>query len=132
MHILASLLLVAAADPAIGAATAPATAASQRSGLWIADTEFLPADIASAEQSFDAETADPNVVITLTEPGRVKFARVQQGLVEQVLEIRVDGELVASPFLLEPIPGNQMTIEGSFTVEEAKALARRILPPRRS
>ena len=70
-------------------------------------------------------------MITLTEPGRVKFARLQQELVEQVLEIRIDGELVASPFLLEPIAGNQMTIEGSFTVEEAKALARRIAPLRR-
>jgi preprotein translocase subunit SecD len=131
MNILASLLLVATADPAIEAAAAPTTAAIQRSGLWIADTEFLSADIASAEQSFDAETAAPNVVITLTEPGRVKFARLQQELVEQVLEIRIDGELVASPFLLEPIAGNQMTIEGSFTVEEAKALARRIAPLRR-
>ena len=131
MHVLATLLLVATANPAIGLAAAPATAASQRSGLWIADTAFLAADIASAEQSYDGENGIPNVVITFTESGRAKFALLQQGRVEQVLEIRVDGELIASPFLLEPIAGNQITLGGSFTVEEAKALSRRIMPPRR-
>lgn len=124
-------LLLASGQLAIGASAAPATAERQRTGLWIADTEFLPADIASAEQEFDGETGVPNVVITFTEPGRAKFARVQQGRVEQILEIRVDGEIVASPFLLEPIAGNQITIGGSFTVEAAKALARAIAPPRR-
>ncbi len=129
MHSIAILLLITG-HLAIGQPLAPTPAERARTGLWIADTAFSPGDIASAEQSFNPEYAQPNVLITFTEPGRVKFARLQQGRVEQVLEIGVDGEVVASPFLVEPITGNQITIDGNFTAEEAKALARRIAPPR--
>lgn len=132
MRLLALLLLAASGHPALAQPASPPAAAQQRTGLWIADTAFAPADIASAEQGFDGEIGTPNVVITFTEPGRVKFERLQQGRVEQQLEISVDGEIVFSPYLMEIITGNQMTISGTFTVEEAKALARRIAPvPRR-
>jgi preprotein translocase subunit SecD len=132
MTALAFLLLAAMGQPAAEAAAVPTPAERKRTGLWIADTAFAPADIASAEQGFDGETAQPNVVITFTEPGRVKFERLQQGRVEQQLEISVDGEIVFSPYLTEIITGNQLAISGTFTVDEAKALARRIAPvPRR-
>lgn len=131
MRILVVLLFVVSAHPAIGGMIAPTAAERQRTGLWIDDTPFSLSDIERAEQGWDGETGVPNVVITFSEPGRVKFARLQQGRIEQTLTISVDGEIVATPFLLEIITGNQMTLSGPFTVEEAKALARRIAPARR-
>jgi len=132
MRILALLLLAASGHQAHAQPATPPAAEQQRPGVWIADTAFAPHDIASAEQAWDESSGQPNVLFTFTEPGRVKFARLQQGRVNQELAISVDGEIVATPFLLEIIAGNRMTISGSFSVEEAKALARRIAPvPRR-
>ena len=132
MTVLAFLMFAALGNPPVEATADPPPAERQRAGLWIAGTAFAPADIASAEQGFDGETAQPNVLITFTEPGRVKFERLQQGRIGEPLEISVGGEIVASPFLMEIITGDRMTISGTFTVEEARALARRIAPvPRR-
>jgi preprotein translocase subunit SecD len=129
MTALAILLLLAA--PQDSAAQAPAPAAEDRlHGLWIADIAFSPADIAGAAQEWDGETAIPIVILTFTESGLQKFRQAQAGRVGQVLEIRVDGELVASPLLMEIVAENRIAISGSFTREEAAALARRVAPQR--
>ena len=128
MTISALLLLLATAQASEGQATT-VTAESQRSGLWIGEIAFAAADIAGAAQHWD-DLGTPIVIVTFTESGQAKFNQAQQGRVGQVLEIRVDGELVASPFLMEIVAGNRISITGSFTREEATALARRIAPPR--
>lgn len=126
---LALALLLAA--PQAPDASIPAPAAErQRPGLWIADTAFSPADIASARQQWHDRAAMPIVVITFTEAGRLKFRRVQEGRVGQPLEIRVDGGLIASPILMEIVTGDSISIAGSYTRDEAIALAIRIAPPR--
>ena len=128
MTIPALLLLLVTAQASEGQATT-VTAESQRSGLWIGEIAFSPADIASATQEW-GERGTPIVTIILTETGRLKFSRAQQGRVGQVLEIRIDGEVVSSPMLMEVIPGNRISISGAFTAREAAALAARIAPPR--
>lgn len=103
-HILALLLFVTLGQPTIDQAAArPPPTERQRPGLWIVDTAFSPADIASAVQGWDGYTGEPNVLITFTESGRVKFERLQQGRIEQELAISVDGEIVSSPILPEII-----------------------------
>jgi hypothetical protein len=99
-------------------------------GLAIADIPFAPADIASAEQTWEAQTGQPVVHLTLTESGRRKFQDLQRTDCEsQILEIRVDGELLSSPVLRERIEGAEITISGSFTEAEAEALAARLGGP---
>lgn len=125
------LLMLAALGQPPGAQLPPQPAAEARSGLSIAGIAFSPADIANAEQTFDGDSAMPSVTVTFSESGRVKFRQAQEGRPEQPLDISVDGELVSSPILMEIITGNQVTISsGGFTVETARALARRIAPPR--
>lgn len=127
LFLLSSIGQAAAEEP-----PASAPAQQRQSGLSIAGIAFSPEDIASAEQSFDGNVGTPNVTVTFTEAGRAKWQRLQQGRVGEPLDISVDGEVVASPYLMEIITGNQVTIaSGGFTVEEAVALARRIGPPRR-
>jgi len=130
MSIMALLLLAVGLPSADLAQPPPPPAERNRSGLWIAGIAFSPHDIVSATQQFDTYQDTPNVIITFTEAGRVKFARLQDGQLGQQLEMRVDEEVVSSPVLREIITGNQVTISGAFTVEEAAALARRIAPPR--
>lgn len=102
-------------------------------GLWIGGIAFAPEDVAAAEQQFDPSTGWPMIALTFSETGRRKFAEAQRGRVSDVLEITLDGELIATPFLMEPIAGAEIMIAGSFTLEEAVRLAERLrgLPPPR-
>lgn len=95
-------------------------------GLWIGGIAFGGEDIATAEQSWDGSTGTPTVVLTFTDSGRDRFLRAQEGRLYQPIEIAVDGELISSPHLAERIEGRQVMISGAFTVEDAKALARRL------
>ena len=105
-------------------------AAPAAPGLAIAGVAFAPADIASAEQTWEEQTGQPVVQLTLAESGRRKFQALQRTDCEgQVLEIRVDGALVSSPVLMEPIAGAELMISGQFSVEEAQALAARLRGP---
>jgi preprotein translocase subunit SecD len=95
-------------------------------GLAIGGIAFAPADVESADQGWD-DIARPVVLLTLSESGRAKFAALQRSDCEgQVLEIRVDGELVSAPVLREPIEGPGIMIDGAFTAEQAEALAARL------
>ena len=116
-----------APDEFVAAATQP-----NGPGLWIGGVAFARGDVAAAEQQFDPETGWPMVVLSFTESGRRKFAAAQQGRVGDVLEIALDGELISTPFLMEPIAGAEVMIAGSFGLEEAVRLADRLrgLPPR--
>ena len=102
-------------------------------GLWIGGVAFAREDILAAEQQFDPSTGWPTVVLTFSETGQRKFAAAQQGRVNDVLEIALDRELIATPFLVEPIAGAEIMIAGSFTLEEAVRLAGRLrgVPPPR-
>lgn len=130
VNVPALLLLATLGQPAVEQPVAPPPTQQHGTGLWIGGIAFAPDDIASATQQFDRFVATPNVVITLTETGRAKFQQAQQGRLNQELEISVDGEVVSSPYLREMIAGNEIAISGTFSVEEAATLARRIAPPR--
>jgi preprotein translocase subunit SecD len=138
MSVLPMLLLLAATgqnDQEPSGLPEPGQAATQQSGpgLWIGGISFSQEDVAAATQEFDSYTAVPIVVLTLSETGHAKFSRAQEGRLHQVIEISLDGEILASPFLVEPIEGRQIMISGTFTVADATRLAERLtrLPPRR-
>jgi len=96
-------------------------------GLTIADIPFAPDDLASAEQTWEEHIGQPAVRLTLTETGRRKFQALQRSDCQgQVLEIRVDDDILSSPVLRERIEGAEIMISGNFTVEEAAALAARL------
>lgn len=133
MSVLPALLILAAISQGVAASPDPAGAGASLTqpsgpGLWIGGIAFGSDDIAAAEQSWD-DYGSPTINLAFTPSGRDKFLRAQEGRLEQRIEIAVDGQLVSSPYLLEPIEGAQMTISGTFTVDEAKALARRLRPP---
>ena len=138
MSMVLALFLLAPAGDAVPAGSTPAdsvAAATQPNGpgLWIGGVAFAREDIAAAEQQFDPSTTYPMVLLTFSETGQRKFAAAQQDRVGDVLEIALDGELIATPVLMEPIVGAEIMIAGNFTVAEAVRLAERLrgLPPSR-
>ena len=95
-------------------------------GLWIGGIAFAREDIAAAEQQFDPSTGLAHGLPDLQRTGQHKFAVAQQDRIGDVLEIALDGELIATPVLMEPIAGAEIMIAGSFTLEEAVSLAERL------
>ena len=96
-------------------------------GLTIAGIPFGAAELASAEQTFDPSTGQPTIQLNFTEAGSRKIAALtRRHAPREVLEIRIDGAIVSEPFLMEPIDGPALTIAGSFSLAEAKALAARL------
>ena len=119
-------LLAACSNAAPAAADAP-VAAPARLDLRIGGVRFRPNDIVGASHEIDF-SGEPIVILTLTPSGRTKFRRAQRDRLGQALEIRVDGALVSSPVLREPIVGSQVQISGGLDRQEAERLAARLSP----
>jgi preprotein translocase subunit SecD len=93
-------------------------------GLWIGGVAFVPEDIASVTRQTDAYTFEPVVALTFSEAGQKKFTEVQQGHIGEVLDFVVDGEVISSPLLVEPIAGPTVHIGGLTDAEAALVVER--------
>lgn len=89
--------------------------------------------ISGAEAEYGVASSYPNyahyVMLYFTEEGREKFKSVTESVVartaegENIINIVVDGEIVMSPIVVEPIYADSCIVSGNLTVESAKALA---------
>lgn len=90
----------------------------------------LAADISlaveTATASRDPFTALPTVEIVLTPEARKAFAKLTLEHIGDVIELRVDGELLTSPVVQTPIMDGVVVISGSLTEADASALADRL------
>jgi hypothetical protein len=76
----------------------------------------------SASASTDA-LGQPIIDITLSEKGREQFAELTRRNIGRRLAIVIDGRLGSAPVIRTEITAGKAQITGSFTKEEAKALA---------
>ncbi|MBN1180648.1 MAG: hypothetical protein JXB49_00070, partial [Bacteroidales bacterium] len=67
------------------------------------------------------------ISVIFTEDGGKKFAEISKDNIDRMLGIVVDGKLIAAPVIRVPITGGKAFIEGKFTLEEAKRIARGIV-----
>jgi hypothetical protein len=118
----AACLVTCAAGPGPSQTPAPIAAAGK---LTIAGAAFGPAEIVAAKVVFTPSGA-PAIEVEFTPEGRSRFSGLTAGLVGQALPIVLDGELLSAPLLNEVIDSQTIQIAGSFSVEEAMTLARRI------
>ncbi len=89
--------------------------------------------ISGAEAEYGVASSYPNyeyyVMVYFTEEGREKFKSVTESVVartaegENIINIVVDGEIVMSPIVVEPIYADRCIISGNLTGESARALA---------
>ncbi len=79
-----------------------------------------------AEVSFDQTTYKPLVLIQFNDQGAEIFEDLTSKNIGKTLPIYIDGLPISLPTVQETISGGKAQISGSFSVEEAKSLARNL------
>ena len=73
------------------------------------------------------ESGHARIEVTFTAEGRKRFADITHEKLGQRLAIIIDGSLYCAPTIKAEIPGGKAEISGSFSKEEANALAAKII-----
>lgn len=79
--------------------------------------------LVAARAAFDGATDQPTINISFDAKGAEKFARLTTANVGQPFAIVLDGRVLSTPIITEPIVGGQAQIAGNFTQESANQLA---------
>lgn len=79
--------------------------------------------IVAARPGIDQFTGEPMVMISFDEAGTRKFALLTGANVGNALAIVLDGKVLSTPIISEPITGGQAQIAGALTQESANAMA---------
>lgn len=77
-----------------------------------------------AALEFDPTTYTPRVSLTFNDEGSKLFAQITHDNVNKVLAIFLDGQPISTPVIQQEISSGQAVINGTFSVDEAKALVR--------
>jgi len=84
--------------------------------------EFL----SSASVSFDSKTNAPLVDLNFNSKGTDLFSQITSAHKGEILAIVLDGQVIEAPTIQDAITNGQAQITGSFTPDQAKALARNL------
>jgi protein-export membrane protein SecD len=90
------------------------------------DTELTGKQLKKASVQFDQTTSVPLVALQFNDEGSKLFEKITGDNVGKTIAIYLDGSAISTPVVNEAISGGQATIEGNFTLDEAKTLARRL------
>lgn len=82
--------------------------------------------VAKAEGGADARSAQLVLTLSLTADPAKAFAEFTAENVGKDVELRIDGEVVMKPRLVEPVVGGLVQVSGDFAGPELKAIADRI------
>lgn len=77
----------------------------------------------TASVVFDQSTGLPHVSLVFNDDGAKLFAEITKSNVGKQLAIFLDGKVISAPIIREEIRGGEATINGDFTIKEAKALS---------
>jgi len=80
-------------------------------------------DIIDAAPGFDQRTREPIATFRFNANGTRRFAQLTQENVGRPFAIVLDNDVLSAPILREPILGGSVQISGSFTLEDANAIA---------
>ncbi len=79
-----------------------------------------------ASLQFDPTTGEPLVSLEFNEDGKVLFREITTENTGKVLAILLDGELIQTPVIREPIIDGSAQISGGFTPEQAREVVRQL------
>ena len=74
----------------------------------------------------DQAQSHPEVVLTFTDAGKIRFAEATRRHIGRQLAIIVDGQIVTAPLVREEITGGVAVVAGAFTVQEAHVIVDKI------
>jgi len=95
--------------------------------VGLAAAEPLVLSVARASVMPDKVVAGQKLLsLELAPASREAFAEFSREHVGDTVDLRVDGDLVASPRLVEPILGGVLVVSGMFKSGELEAIAKRI------
>lgn len=80
----------------------------------------------SAEVLFDQQTSEPTVSLEFNDDGKKLFKEITEQNIGKRIAIYLDGAPISAPTVKDAIPDGKAVISGSFTVEEARQLTRRL------
>ncbi len=89
-------------------------------------TRLTGQHLQSARLEFNPQTGFPYVALEFNEEGAKLFEEITRDNINRQIAIFLDGNVISNPVVNQVIMGGRATIEGRFTVEEAKLLARRL------
>lgn len=100
----------------------PATKTASASATLV-PTTLTGADLKSAAVQFDSQTGKPAISLQFTADGGKKFEDITGRNVGKQVIIVLDNAILSQPVVSEKISGGEAQISGTFTIDEAKALA---------
>ncbi len=92
---------------------------------WM-NTQLSGKNLKTAALQFDQQTGEPHVSIEFNEDGKTLFAEITKRNVGKPVAIFLDGEPLSIPTVQDEITEGSAIITGSFSINEAKLLARRL------
>lgn len=93
--------------------------------IW-KNTALSGKHLKSARVEFDPNTGQPNIAIDFNKDGEDLFGDLTAANVGKPIAIFLDGGVISAPTVQQEIRGGGAIITGSFSIEEAKLLARRL------
>jgi protein-export membrane protein SecD len=90
------------------------------------DSGLTGRDVAKAQLSFQQNTQAPIVLLSFNDNGKDMFGQLTTDNVGKPIAIFLDGELISSPVVNEPIKDGQAQISGQFSITEAKELVKNL------
>jgi len=90
------------------------------------DTGLTGSLLDKAQLSFEQNTQAPLVLLSFNDKGRDLFGELTTDNVGKPIAIFLDGVLISSPVVNEPIKDGQAQITGNFSILEAKELVKNL------
>jgi len=89
-------------------------------------TELTGKYLKNAQLGFDPNTGKPEIDLQFDDKGAQIFEQITKESVGKRLAIYLDGMPISAPTVDEAISGGKARISGTFTIDEAKTLVRRL------
>ncbi len=87
---------------------------------------MLQIEVKVANTRFEQQTGKSVIFVKVSEESKRQIAELTQKNLGRPTEFRVDGKVVMKPIIREPILGGTFELTGSFSIEEAKDIAKRL------
>jgi len=84
-------------------------------------------EVTKASAAIDPRIGLSIINLTLSEKSGRLLAKITQENLGRTMHLRVDGNIIMSPVIREPILGGSLQISGDFSLKEAESTANRIL-----
>jgi hypothetical protein len=95
---------------------------------WIDDLLRLSPDVADTQIFYDGDAIPPRpfIEVKLTRTSAINWTLFTQAHVGQIADILVDGNIMVAPRINEPQSSGFVWLHGSFSVEQAALIAKRL------